>query len=284
MIRRAALVIAIVLFVAGTATAASKTFTLTAQDKRIPIGLGLTYDAWTFDGTVPGPVLRVRQGDKVTIHFFDHTSMAHGIDIQAAQIAPAAFAAKSGGKELSFTFRAAIPGVYAYHCSAIPMLEHIANGMYGMMIVDPNHGWPKAQEVMLVQGEFYGAPDKRGLVAGDSRKMMAEQPEFVVFNGALNKYVDHPIPIKVGQPVRVFFVNAGPNLISTFHVIGVIFTTVYRGGNPANPIHDVDSFEVGPGQGAVFEFTVHQPGDYDFIDHSMARPLKGAKGVFHAVP
>ncbi|MGH7985298.1 MAG: multicopper oxidase domain-containing protein [Candidatus Binataceae bacterium] len=275
--------LALLTIIPAQARARTKAFTLSAEDKRISIGLGLNYDAWTFSGTVPGPVLRVRQGDQVTIHLLDHTSMAHGIDTHAAQIAPGAFAPTSGGKELTYSFRADVPGVFAYHCSAIPMLVHIANGMYGMMIVDPRQGWPKAQEVMIVQGEFYGTPDKSGLVAGDSRKMMAEQPQFVVFNGAVNKYVDAPITIKVGRPVRIFFVNAGPNLTSTFHVIGVIFSTVYRGGNPADPLHNVASFAVGPGQGAVFEFTVHQPGDYAFIDHSMARVLKGAKGIFHAV-
>ncbi|MGH8011209.1 MAG: multicopper oxidase domain-containing protein [Candidatus Binataceae bacterium] len=279
-----AILLVVQLITGASARAATKTFTLTAEDKRVSIGLGLSYDAWTFSGSVPGPVLRVRQGDQVTIHLLDHTSMAHGIDTHAAQIAPDAFAATSGGKELTYSFRAEVPGVFAYHCSAIPMLVHIANGMYGMMIVDPRQGWPKAQEVMIVQGEFYGTPDKDGLVAGDSRKMMAEQAEFVVFNGAVNKYVDAPITIKVGRPVRIFFVNAGPNLSSTFHVIGVIFSTVYRGGNPADPLHDVVSFDVGPGQGAIFEFTVHQPGDYTFIDHSMAHVLRGAKGVFHAVP
>lgn len=265
--------------------AAAKTFTLTAEDRRIDIGSDLSYDAWTFNGTVPGPVLRVHQGDLVTIHLLNHTKMAHGIDIHAAQIAPDKhFAAESAQAELSYTFRAEVPGVFLYHCSAIPTLVHIANGMYGMMIVEPKDGWPKAREVTIVQGEFYGSPDKNGFVAGDSKKMMAEQPDFIVFNGAINKYAEHPITIKVGKPVRVFFVNAGPNLMSTFHVIGAIFTAVYRNGNPENVMHGLQSFEVGPGDGAVFEFTVHEAGDYTFVDHAMARPLKGAQGIFHAVP
>ena len=133
---------------------------------------------------------------------------------------------------------------------------------------------------MLVQGEFYGTPDKNGLVAGDSRKEVEERPDFVVFNGMIDRYVEHPIPIKVGELVRVFFVNAGPNLSSTFHVTGAIFSTVYRGGNPADAMHDLASFEVGPGDGAVFEFRVHEPGDYEFIDHALARTTKGAEGVF----
>ena len=269
---------------AGQTAAAHKTFTLTVENKRIAIGDGLSYDAWTYDGTVPGPVLRVRQGDAVTMRLVNRTSMTHGLDTSAAEIVPNLhFDAPAGHHNLSYTFRANGPGVFLYPCTAVPTLSHVANGMYGMMIVDPRGGWPhKAHEVMIVQGEFYGTPDKKGLVAGDSRKEMEERPAFVVFNGMVDRYVDHPIPIKVGELVRVFFVNAGPNLLSTFHVTGAIFSTVYRGGNPADALHGVADFEVGPGDGAVFEFRVHEPGDYTFIDHALARPLKGAKGIFRA--
>jgi len=281
------LIALLVLFVPATPALAAgkKSFTLTMKDKRIEIGLGLTYDAWTYDGQVPGPVLRVREGDDVTIKLVNPTTMAHGIDMHAAEVAPKAhFAAPNGQRNLSYTFRARVPGAFLYQCSAIPTLSHVANGMYGMMIVDPAQGWPKAHEVMIVQGEFYGTPDKNGMVAGDSRKEVEERPDFVVFNGMIDRYVEHPIPIKVGELVRVFFVNAGPNLSSTFHVTGVIFSIVYRGGNPADAMHDLASFEVGPGDGAVFEFRVHEPGDYAFIDHALARTTKGAEGVFRATP
>ena len=278
-----ALLFPILVATTAGATAEKKIFTLTVKEKRIEIGLGLTYDAWTYDGTVPGPVLRVREGDEVTIKLINPTTMAHGIDTHAAELAPKVhFAAPNGRRNLSYTFRARVPGAFLYQCSAIPTLSHVANGMYGMMIVDPTGGWPPAHEVMLVQGEFYGTPDKNGLVAGDSRKEVEERPDFVVFNGMIDRYVEHPIPIKVGELVRVFFVNAGPNLSSTFHVTGAIFSTVYRGGNPADAMHDLASFEVGPGDGAVFEFRVHEPGDYEFIDHALARTTKGAEGVFRA--
>jgi nitrite reductase (NO-forming) len=241
------------------------------------------YVAWTYDGQVPGPVLRAREGDEVTLKLVNPTSMAHGIDTHAAELAPKLhFAAPNGQRNLSYTFRARVPGAFLYQCSAIPTLSHVANGMYGMMIVDPAKGWQKAREVMIVQGEFYGTPDKNALVAGDSRKEVEERPDFVVFNGMIDRYVEHPIPIKVGELVRVFFVNAGPNLSSTFHVTGAIFSTVYRGGNPANAMHDLASFEVGPGDGAVFEFRVREPGDYEFIDHALARTTKGAEGIFRA--
>jgi nitrite reductase (NO-forming) len=269
----------------ANASGGKKSFTLTVENKRIDIGLGLSYDAWTYDGAVPGPILRALQGDEVTIKLVNRTAMAHGIDVHAAQLAPSLhFAAPKGQRNLSYTFRARVPGAFLYQCSAIPTLSHVANGMYGMMIVDPAGGWPPAHEVMIVQGEFYGAPDKNGLVAGDSRKEMEERPDFVVFNGMVDRYVEHPIPIKVGELVRVFFVNAGPNLTSTFHVTGVIFSTVFRGGNPADAMHDLASFEVGPGDGAVFEFRVHEAGDYEFIDHALARTTRGAQGVFRAAP
>ena len=113
--------------------------------------------------------------------------------------------------------------------------------------------------------------------------MMDERPDFVVFNGVIEKYSDHPIQIKVDQPVRIFFVNAGPNRTSSFHVVGTIFTVVYRSGNIANALHGLQTFEVGPGNGAVFEFTVHEAGDYPFVDHAIARAYKGAIGIFHAV-
>jgi nitrite reductase (NO-forming) len=282
-----ALFLIIVLIVPATAASAAgkKTFTLTVQDKRIQIGLDLTYDAWTYDGAVPGPILRVRQGDEVTIKLVNPITMAHGVDMHAAEVAPKLhFAAPNGQRNLSYTFRAAVPGAFLYQCSAIPTLSHVANGMYGMMIVDPAQGWPTAHEVMIVQGEYYGAPDKNGMVAGDSRKEVEERPDFVVFNGMVDRYVENPIPIKVGELVRVFFVNAGPNLSSTFHVTGAIFSTVYRGGNPADAMHGLASFEVGPGDGAVFEFRVHEPGDYEFIDHALARTIKGAEGIFRATP
>jgi len=265
---------------------AGRAFTLKVLDKTVDIGAGLKYRAATYDGTVPGPTLRVRQGDDVTINLVNDTVSAHGINVYAAQIAPDHFSGDPHA-EVKYSFRADVPGVFVYHCSAIPVLRHVADGMYGMMIVEPTHGWPNgdAQEVTLVQGEFYGTPDSTGLIAGNSQAMIDAKPDFVVFNGAVDKFdIEHPIGIKAGGLVRVFFANAGPNLVSIFHVNGAIFTTVYRSGNPADAMHDLSSFEVGPGSGAVFEFRVQQPGDYQFLDQAMAHPYKGAIGVFRAAP
>ena len=287
---RALLAAAVIGFTSGLVVkpvwAATRAFTLKVLDKTVDIGAGLKYKAATYDGTVPGPILGVRQGDDVTINLINDTVSAHGINVYAAQIAPEHFSGDPHG-EVKYSFRADVPGVFVYHCSAIPVLRHVADGMYGMMIVEPTHGWPNgdAQEVTLVQGEFYGTPDSTGLIAGNSQAMIDAKPDFVVFNGAVDKFdIEHPIGIKAGGLVRVFFANAGPNLVSIFHVNGAIFTTVYRSGNPADAMRDLSSFEVGPGTGAVFEFRAQQPGDYQFLDQAMAHPYKGAIGVFRAAP
>lgn len=272
-------------FTPSPALSEQRNFTIPVEEKVIDIGSGLKYDAWTYGDTVPGPVLRVRQGDRVHIHLVNDMEIAHGIDIHAAQLAPNKhFAPIPGKTDLTYDFDAEVPGAFMYHCSAPPMVTHIANGMYGMMIVDPKGGWPKAHEVMIEQGEFYGDPDDKGMVSGDSKRMMDERPDFVVFNGVIEKYADHPIPIKVGALVRIFFVNAGPNRTSSFHVVGTVFSSVYRSGNPANAFHGVQSFEVGPGDGAIFEFRVREAGDYPFVDHAIARAYKGAIGIFRATP
>jgi nitrite reductase (NO-forming) len=268
------------------AHAASRTFKLSAESKDVPVGAGLKFRAWTYDGEVPGPVLRARQGDMVHIHLTNRTTEAHGIEVQAAQIAPKHFVGDPM-KPVDYTFPAEVPGVFSYHCAANPILEHIALGMYGMMIVEPKDGWPDgpAQDVELVQSEIYGLPDAQHLIISNQSKVVAAQPDFVLFNGDINKYdLDHPIQIKVGKLVRVFFLNAGPSLTAAFHVSGVIFSTVYQGGNPADARHGLTTVEVPPGAGAVFEFRVTEPGDYQFTDSSRAHEYKGAMGIFRAVP
>ncbi len=265
--------------------AAERAFRLTAARTQVSIGSGLSYPAWTYNGTVPGPLIRVNEGDRVTITLTNHTSDSHGMYSHAAQLNDERFAGPPGAKELTYSFVAQIPGVFDYHCIAEPVLDHIAGGMYGMMIVRPKGGWPSgaAHEVSLVQAELYGLPDNRGVLRPDHAKMVDGEPDFVVFNGQVGRYsLAHPIAIKVGELVRVFFVNVGPNLFSDFHVVGAIFSSVYRSGNPADTVHDVQTFEVGPGDGAVFEFRVHHPGIYMFMDHAMGHAYKGAMGVFRA--
>ncbi len=290
MLGEIGILLALVLLIgplSSPAAPAEKSFTFTAQRTVVPIGSGLSYPAWTYNGTVPGPLMRVNQGDRVTITLTNHTTDAHGIYPHAAQLNDENFAGPPGIKDLSYSFVAQVPGVFDYHCTAEPVLDHIAEGMYGMMIVDPKNGWPngKAHDVMLVQGEFYGMPDNRGRLHLDHGKMVDGEPDFVVFNGRISNYgAAHPIPIKVGELVRLFFINIGPNLFSDFHVVGAIFSTVYQSGNPADALHDIQTLEVGPGDGAVFEFRVQHPGTYTFMDHAMGHAYKGAMGVFRATP
>jgi nitrite reductase (NO-forming) len=267
------------------ACASARSFTLTVQRKHIGIGGGMTFNAWTYDGTMPGPVLKVVQGDEVHMHLTNNTKDAHGISVHAAQISPNHFSGDPM-KPVDYTFTAKVPGVFIYHCTAPPILDHIASGMYGVMTVQPKDGWPDgdAQEVTIVQGEIYGLPDAHGFIVGSHGKIVQAHPDFVVFNGALNKYsVDHPIEIKVGKLVRVFFVNAGPSLTSAFHVGGVLFDIAYKSGNPANAFHGLNTLAVPPSDGAVFEFKVTQPGNYQFMDQNRAQQYKGANGVFRAV-
>lgn len=266
--------------------ASTKTFTLTVERKRVSVGGGMSFNAWTYSGTVPGPVLKVMQGDEVNINLVNHTKDAHGINVHAAQISPDHFTGDPM-KSVSYSFTANVPGVFIYHCTAPPILDHIASGMYGMMIVEPKAGWPNgdAQEVTIVQSELYGLPDAHGFIVGSHGKIVQARPDFVVFNGALNKYsFDHPIDIKVGKLVRLFFVNAGPSFSSAFYVTGVLFDTVYKSGNPANAMHGINTLEVPPSDGAVFEFRVTQPGYYQFMDQNRAQQYKGANGVFRATP
>src|SRR5579863_1392677 len=277
----AGVVMTIALSLAVNAHAAQVTFPLEVVSKPVTIGTGLTYNASTYNGTVPGPVLKAKQGDEVTVKLVNKTGDAHGIYTHAAEMLPSHFAGDPM-RPVDYTFHANVPGVFAYHCYAPPVLDHIASGMYGMMIVEPEGGWPNgdAQEVTLVQSEFYGLPDAHGFIKGDHSKMIKAQPDFIVFNGTLNRYdLSHPITIKTGKLVRVFFVNAGPNLTSAFHVAGVLFSSVYRSGNPADALHGLNTFEVAPSDGAVFEFTVKEAGNYSFTDLNRASEYKGAVGT-----
>lgn len=267
-----------------SSAAATKTFTLTAERKQVNVGGGMTYNAWTYNGTVPGPVMKVTQGDEVKIDLINHTKEAHGINVHAAQISPQHFTGDPM-KSVNYNFVAKVPGVFVYHCTATPVLDHIAAGMYGMAIVEPKGGWPDgdAQEITIVQGELYGLPNAHGFIVGSHARIVQAHPDFVVFNGDLNKYtVDHPIDIKVGKLVRVFFVNAGPSLTSAFYVTGVLFDTVYKSGNPADALHGLNTLAVPPSDGAVFEFRVTEPGDYPFMDLNRAQQYKGATGIFRA--
>ena len=184
-----------------------------AKQQLISLASGVAYRAWTFNGTVPGPVIRVRQGQ--TIHFTlqnDDKTMAHSIDFHAAQTPPNVnYKPVLPGQSLTFDWKANYPGVFMYHCGTPPVMEHMANGMYGAIIVDPAGGWSPAQEYVLVQSEFYTKQLPDGSYTYDAAKAMAMQPDYVTFNGYMNQYTETPLTAKPGQRIRLFVLNAGPS-------------------------------------------------------------------------
>jgi len=253
---------------------------LTMKDDLITIAPGIIYHAWTFNGTVPGPVLRVRQGQTVHTTLVNEGTMAHSIDFHAAQTPwNVNYQSIGVGKSFTFTWKANYPGVFMYHCGTPTVIYHMANGMYGTIIVDPANGWAPAQEYSLTQSEFYTTKGPDGTYSVDPTKMMNGIPDYVVFNGYAEQYHDAPLKAKVGQRIRLFLMNAGPTQFSAFHVIGAIFSDVYVDGNPANHMVGNQTVTVPPGGGMVVELTIPDAGSYPFVTHAFANASKGAVGV-----
>jgi len=259
--------------------------TLTVREVLVSIAPGVAYHAWTFNGTLPGPVLRVRQGQLVHFTLVNEGNMPHSIDFHAAQTPwNANYQPIAPGKSFSFTWRANYPGVFMYHCGAPVTIYHMVNGMYGAIIVDPANGWTPAQEYVLVQSEFYTTQLPDGTYSVDPSKLTSGIPDYVVFNGYANQYKTSPIVAKAGERIRIFIVNAGPTLFSAFHVIGAIFSDTYVDGNPANHMVGNQTVTVPPGGGMVVELTIPQAGLYPFVTHSFAGVGKGAIGVLKVTP
>src|SRR6266568_1525836 len=248
---------------------------------------GVAYEYWTFNNTVPGPMLRVREGDTVEIDLSNaaDAGMTHSIDLHAVtgpgggakvmQIAP--------GETGSFKFQALNPGVYIYHCATPMVAQHIASGMYGMIVVEPKAGLPKVDhEYYLMEGDFYlqGNRGDTGLRAFDLTKMLDERPDYVLFNGGVGSLTGaNAFKASIGQSIRIFFGVGGPNLTSSFHVIGTIFDKVYPEGSlTSSPETNVQTTHVSAGGATVVEFTARVPGTYTIVDHSLGRMEKGAAG------
>jgi nitrite reductase (NO-forming) len=254
-------------------------------NKTIDIGGGKMYQAWTFNGTVPGPVLHARVGDMIDVELTNIATMGHSIDFHAG-MGPneVAYQTIEPGQTLHFSLVAYYPGAFLYHCGSEPVLLHIANGMYGAFIVDPKAGWGPGQNFVLVQSEFYtmptpGHPD---LLQGDLTKMMHGNADVVAFNGEALRQMDNPLSVKINQPVRIFVVNAGPNHPSAFHIIGSIFQRVYEDGNPRNLTVGRQTAYIPPGGGALLETTLYQAGRYTFVTHALGDSTLGAMGRFIA--
>jgi nitrite reductase (NO-forming) len=252
----------------------------------ITVAPGVTYAAWTFGGRVPGPALRVGQGDTVDFTLVNHANIPHSMDFHAAEIAPSKYYVNvMPGDSLHYRFVARVPGAFMYHCGTAPVAMHIANGMYGALVVDPATPRPRAKEFVLVQSEFYFAdkPGADGAHTLDWGKLLGVAPDHVVFNGRASQYAEHPLEAAPGELVRLYVVNAGPNRISSFHVVGGIFERVFQDGSQVTPLAGVQTVNVPVGGGSVFELRLREPGDYPFVSHAFADATKGAVGVLRAV-
>ena len=249
---------------------------------------GVEYVFWTFGGEVPGSFIRIREGDLVEFHLNNHptSKMPHNIDLHAVT-GPGGGAASSftaPGHSSQFSFQALNPGLYVYHCATAPVGLHVGNGMYGLILVDPKEGLPPVdREYYIMQSEFYttGKYGEEGLQPFDMNKAIDERPSYVVFNGAVGSLVgDKAITAKVGEKVRLFVGNGGPNLVSSFHVIGEIFDTVYQEGGTIPSQHNVQTTMIPAGGSAIVEFKVDVPGTFILVDHSLFRAFnKGALGM-----
>ncbi|MEO6169911.1 MAG: copper-containing nitrite reductase [Lysobacter sp.] len=251
---------------------------------------GSTYRYWTFDNTVPGPMLRIRQGDTVTINLknAEDSINIHSVDFHAVtgpgggaavtQVAP--------GQTKSFTFKALHPGLFVYHCATPMIAQHISNGMYGMILVEPEGGLPAVdREFYVMQGELYTAQKhgSSGLQEFSVEKLLDERPEHLMFNGSMNALTKtFDMQADVGETVRMFFGVGGPNLISSFHLIGEVFDRVYDMASfTSPPLTDVQTTMVPPGGATMVEFKVDYPGRYLLVDHALSRAEKGLIGFLN---
>ena len=260
---------------------------LEVVEKTMQISEGVNYTFWTFGGSVPGSFIRVRQGDTVEFHLKNHPSskMPHNIDLHGVT-GPGGGATSSftaPGHESQFTFKALNEGIYVYHCATAPVGMHVANGMYGLILVEPPQGLPKVdREFYVMQGDFYtqGKYREKGHQSFDMEKAIDEKPTYVLFNGAEGALTgDKAITAKVGETVRLYIGNGGPNLVSSFHVIGAIFDQVrFEGGS--NVQRNVQTTLIPAGGAAIATFKAQVPGSYVMVDHSIFRAFnKGALAI-----
>jgi nitrite reductase (NO-forming) len=277
---------------------------LDTTHKIIEIAPGVKFSAWTFGDQVPGPVVRARVGDRIRFTMTNRSDeampgprmtaapMMHSMDFHSAMVAPNdKYRSIAPGQTISFEFTANYPGVFMYHCGTPMVLEHIASGMYGMMIVEPKGGYPTRvdREYAVVQSEFYTRPDpdKRKvdgvpLYLLDLARVRSKAPTYTVFNGRYNGLVENPLPAKPGERVRLFVMNVGPSNTSSFHVVGTIFDRVWIDGNPDNQFRGMQTVLLGSSSGAIVEFIVPEAGNYAMVDHHFANASQGAIGVIAA--
>jgi nitrite reductase (NO-forming) len=263
-------------------------FTLEAQEVLgvLDAAAKTTYTYWTFNGKVPGPMLRARVGDtiEITMKNAKSSAMIHNVDLHAVwgQGGGAALTNVAPGEEKSFVFKAVNPGLFVYHCATPVIPQHISSGMYGMILIEPEGGLPKVdKEFYVMQGDMYteGTGSEKEFSLHD---MMEEKPSHVVMNGSAAALAANPMKVKVGDDVRIFFGVGGPNLTSSFHAIGTIFDKVWPEGSTGAPELNVQTTSVPPGGSTMVEFKARVPAKYILVDHALTRLMKGNVAIIQA--
>jgi nitrite reductase (NO-forming) len=274
---------------------------LDTSHKVIEIAPGVKFSAWTFGNQVPGPTVRARVGDKIHFSMTNRSDemlpamsmvvapMMHSMDFHAAMVSPQdKYRSIAPGQTIEFEFTVNYPGIFMYHCGTPMILEHIASGMYGAVIVEPKEGYPtKAdREYVVIQSEFYVKPDPAGhkvdgapIYVLDADRLKASQPTYTVFNGVHNGMVKKPLAAKPGERVRLFVLNVGPSKTSSFHVVGTIFDRVWLEGNPDNQMRGMQTVLLGSSNSAIVEMMVPEAGSYIMVDHHFANASQGAIGL-----
>ncbi len=243
----------------------NRAVTLTTEEKVVNLGDGITTEAWTFNGTTPGPTIEACEGDTIKIRIENKGKMSHGFDSHALRMDPMRFGPIAPGKTMVIENRLTAPGVFIYHCASGPVTDqHIKMGMYGVMIVYPRgQKLRPAREIVVSENGVYGEPDQKGRISPSTDRMNDNRAYIVLFNGSMKH---DPVDARAGDLIRVYFVNAGP-YTSAFHVMGLILDKAYESGNPRNIANDVQTFGVPAGSGSMFEFTIPAKGTYMIVDH-----------------
>jgi len=278
-----------------------KSVRLDTTHKIIEIAPGVKYSAWTFGDQVPGPTIRARVGDKIRFSMTNRSDeavpgvhltaapMMHSMDFHAAMVSPQdKYRSIAPGQTIEFEFTLNYPGIFMYHCGTPMILEHIASGMYGALIVEPRGGYPTKvdREYVIVQSEFYAKPEPGKRKAGgaplyvfDGDRLRGAQPTHTVFNGTHNGMVKSPLAAKAGERVRLHVLNVGPSKTSSFHVVGTIFDRVWIEGNPDNQFRGMQTVLLGSSNSAIVEFVIPEDGSYIMVDHHFANASQGAIGL-----
>jgi nitrite reductase (NO-forming) len=257
---------------------------LSIAGRVVSIAPGIRYQSWTFGSTAPGPVIHVRQGQKVVVTLTNAGMMPHSVDFHAAQVAPNVdFSDVAPGGSKTFSFVASVPGAFMYHCGTAPAFMHIANGMYGAIIVEPKNMPAAQRQYVLVSSEWYlNAPGDAKPAGLDLTKAEQMTPDWVTFNGYAAQYKTHPLTAEPGQTVRFWVVDAGPSLNTEFHVVGTVLKRAWINADMVDaPQHDIQTAVVPAGGGGVFDVTIPKSGIYPFVSHSFASVQLGEVGLLN---